>query len=281
MRYGFITCVELGRACIEEILTIGGHLELLGTLHDDLARQKSGRTYVDDLARKAEAPLVKFRNVNDADALEAIRDADLDWLFIVGWSQIARRDVLDSTRRGVIGMHPTLLPEGRGRAAVPWAILKGLERTGVTMFKLAEGVDTGDILAQQEIPIAERETATTLYAKVALAHRHLIRDSWHRLDRGLLEPQAQDEQAASVWPGRRPEDGLLVPQSMTVQEVDRHVRALTHPYPGASVRRESEILKIWEGHPADHCQHASLPKLDCRDGQFCVTDFTVDYPDER
>lgn len=275
MRFGFITCVDLGRACIEEILSVGGHLEFLGTLPDNLARQKSGRTYIDDLAARAGVRLAKFRNINDEDSVAAIRRAELDWLFVIGWSQIAKAHVLQATRNGAIGMHPTLLPEGRGRAAVPWAILKGLPRTGVTMFQLAEGVDTGDILAQRVIPLDERETATTLYGKVADAHRDLIHDAWADLDHGRLDPRPQDERAASVWPGRRPEDGLLVPRGMTVGNVDRHVRALTRPYPGAYIRRRDDSLTIWEGHPAVNCDHEPVPQLDCLDGKFCLTEFTV------
>ena len=67
-------------------------------------------------------------------------------------------------------MHPTLLPVGRGRAAVPWAILKGLDRTGVTLFKLDEGVDTGDIIGQEMIALSETVTATELYERVNQAH---------------------------------------------------------------------------------------------------------------
>jgi len=75
-------------------------------------------------------------NVNDPEAVAAIRGFDLDWLLIIGWSQIARRPVLDATRRGALGIHPTLLPEGRGRAAIPWTLLKGLRESGVTLFQL-------------------------------------------------------------------------------------------------------------------------------------------------
>ena len=270
MRYGFITCVELGRSCIEEILDVGGHLEFMGTLHDDLAVGKSGRTYIDDLAARAGTPLAKFRHINDADARSAIAEAELDWLFVIGWSQIAGPEALALPRLGVLGMHPTLLPEGRGRAAIPWAILKGLERTGVTLFKLAEGVDTGDILAQHELRIGPRETATTLYARVEEAHRALMHDVWPALEEGRVRPVPQDETRASEWPGRRPEDGLLNPHAMTVEEVDRHVRALTRPYPGAFTDAGGERVTIWSGHPyGQGCEH-DLPRLACRDGEYCI-----------
>ena len=251
MRIGFVTCVELGRACIDEALDCGGTFEVLVTLRDDLAVDKSGRVHLDEIAASQDTPLVKVRNINDPEAVDAIRSADLDWLFIVGWSQIAGPDVLSATRRGVLGMHPTLLPQGRGRASIPWAILKGLRETGVTLFKLDEGVDTGPILEQRHLAIEARETATSLYRKVSDAHVALMREVWPRLLDDSITPRPQDDSSASTWPGRRPEDGEFSFAESTTDEVDRLVRALTHPYPGASVRIDDRVFRVWRGEPSE------------------------------
>jgi methionyl-tRNA formyltransferase len=80
-------------------------------------------------------PLYKLNNINDADVAEVLKKYEIDWLFIIGWSQIASADFLKVPNKGVIGAQPMLLPTGRGRAAVPWVILKGLEKTGVTFLK--------------------------------------------------------------------------------------------------------------------------------------------------
>jgi len=248
MRFGFVTCVQLGLACMEEIYEAGGSLELVLSLPDERARDKSGRIYVDDFCARHAIPVVKSRNVNDAECVSAIRRHDLDWLFIIGWSQIARRDVLEAPKQGVLGIHPTLLPVGRGRAAIPWAILKGLDQTGITLFKLDEGVDTGPILAQHVIPIGSQETATELYDKVTRAHRILIREVWPELSAGTIRPQPQDNTRATQWPGRTPEDGRITP-SMTVAEVERLVRAVTRPYPGAFFDIDGRRLRVWAGKP--------------------------------
>jgi methionyl-tRNA formyltransferase len=163
MNIAFCTCVQLGLSCIEEIYKIGGDLKLLITLKDEKAKDKSGRVYLDDIANEHHVPLLKINSINDAAAIDAIREYRIDWLFIIGWSQIAKSEVLNAPAKGCIGMHPTLLPKGRGRASIPWAILKGLDRTGVSMFKLDEGVDTGDILGQGIIKMHEDITASELY----------------------------------------------------------------------------------------------------------------------
>ncbi len=229
MRYGFITCVRLGEACIEELLALDADLVLLGTLTDDQAQTKSGRVRLDQVAGRHHIPLMKFRNVNQPSTVESLRAAHLDWLFIVGWSQIARTPVLEAATYGALGMHPTLLPKGRGRASIPWAIIKGLDETGVTMFKIDAGVDTGPIIAQEPIPVSNAETSSTLYDKVLAAHRRLVRLTWESLESGAPSVTAQDESDATVWPGRKPEDGAFSPEGVTGVELDRLVRALTHP----------------------------------------------------
>ena len=176
MKIAFTTCVQLGKSCIEAIYEIGGRIDLMITLSDEKAKDKSGRIYLDDLAADHNVPLLKINHINDQAVLDAIKIYKIDWLFIIGWSQIAGEKVLNAPTYGCIGMHPTLLPKGRGRASIPWAILKGLSKTGVTMFKLDNGVDTGDIIGQGEIDLDSRITASELYEKVDMMHIHLIKE---------------------------------------------------------------------------------------------------------
>lgn len=244
MNIAFATCVQLGRSCVEEIFRLGGRLDLLITLKDERARNKSGRVYLDDLSREHGVPLLKIDNINEPAVIEALREKAIDWLFIIGWSQIAKAELLDTPALGCVGMHPTLLPQGRGRAAVPWAILKGLPQTGVTMFKLDKGVDTGDIIGQEVIDLPEGITAAELYERVDQAHIALMARYWDALVSGTVRLRPQDEALATVWPGRKPEDGEIT-GTMTMLEADRMVRAVTHPYPGAFYREGDRILRIW------------------------------------
>jgi methionyl-tRNA formyltransferase len=279
MRCGFVTCVQLGLSCMEEIYRAGGRLELAVTLADERARDKSGRVLLDDFCGGRGVPLLKVRHVDDAEVAEAVRRLDLDWLFIVGWSQIAGPEVLAAPRRGVLGMHPTLLPEGRGRAAIPWAILKGLRETGVTLFQLDAGVDTGPVVAQEVLPLAPDETATSLYGRMTAAHRRLIARIWPDLLADRLVARPQDESRATHWPGRRPADGEILPE-MTVDEADRLVRATTHPYPGAFWVEADRTVRVWAGAPlaegAGTLPGAPVARL--RDGRYQALDFTLEPP---
>lgn len=246
MRFGFVTCVELGLSCMREIQRVGGKLDLIVTLRDDLATDKAGRVWLDHFAKSHGARLVKVTNVNEPSVINAVRELGIDWLFIIGWSQVAGKELLAAPRKGVLGMHPTLLPQGRGRASIPWAIIKDLDETGVTLFQLDEGIDTGPIIAQEHLPMSPQETATGLYQRVAAAHRALIARCWDDLAKDRLHPVPQDHDAATQWPARTPDDGQIT-TDMTVQDVERLVRATTHPYPGAFWEDEGRRLRIWSG----------------------------------
>lgn len=272
LRFGFVTCVRLGLSCMEEIYGAGGELAMAMTLRDDLAPAKSGRIYLDPFCQAHAIPLHKVRSVNDPEAVQALRQAGLDWVFIIGWSQIAGAEVLAAPARGVLGMHPSLLPEGRGRAAIPWAILKGLAETGVTLFQLDLGVDTGPILAQERLPVGPDESATSLYARVEEAHRRLLRRIWPDLVADRVRPVPQDPGAGSVWPGRKPEDGRILPH-MTVAEVERLVRAVSRPYPGAFLERDAIRMRIWAGRAGEV---PGAPVIPCADGSYTVTDFELE-----
>jgi methionyl-tRNA formyltransferase len=277
LRVGFVTCVQLGLSCMEEIYRVGGRLDLAVTLLDEKARQKSGRVYLDGFCASHSIPLLKVSHVNDESCLQAIRDAGLDWLLIIGWSQIAGPAVLAAPRRGAIGIHPALLPEGRGRAAIPWAILKGLSETGVTMFQLDAGVDTGPILAQERLPLAPDETACSLYARVNEAHRTLIAKTWCALVDGTLQARPQDDSKATFWPGRKPEDGAIA-GPLSVSEVDRLVRAVTRPYPGAFLDCDGGTrITVWSGRPVDPSDVQLRPQLviRCSDGCYAPIDFEI------
>lgn len=270
MKIAFCTCVQIGKSCIEAVLNIGGKFDLFLTLHDHKSMSKSGRIYLDEIAETSNTPLFKINHINDPDVSKIIANYEIDWLFIIGWSQIASAELIDIPRMGVIGAHPTLLPVGRGRAAVPWAIIKGLDKTGVTFFKMNEGVDTGEILDQIEIPIINNENATSLYFKVNAAHVALIKQIWPKLINGSLVGTKQDESKATYWEGRKPSDGELK-TTMSVNEVEILVRATTRPYPGAyKVLDDKTKLIVWAG--ALSTQENSLQLQFC-DGVYYATDY--------
>lgn len=245
IRLGFVTCVRLGLSCMKAIHDIGQNLSLVITLPDKIAIKKAGRVFLDDFCINHDIPLIKSTHINDEENVNLIKKNKIDWLFIIGWSQIASLEILQSVKYGVIGAHPTLLPVGRGRSSIPWAILKKLNHTGVTFFKIDQGVDTGPILIQDSINIDNAETATSLYGKIEELHVLLIKKLIPKLLLNNIDLIQQNESFATVWPSRGQEDGEInIFES--VWEAERLVRAVTKPYPGAFYFEVNKKIIIWQ-----------------------------------
>ena len=99
MRFGFVTCVQLGLSCMEAIYRSGGSLKLAITLPNNLSKKKSGRVYIDNFCSKHQIPLVKSSKINHPNIIKKIKETNIDWLFIIGWSQVACKDILNSTKK--------------------------------------------------------------------------------------------------------------------------------------------------------------------------------------
>jgi methionyl-tRNA formyltransferase len=173
-----------------------------------------------------------------------------DRLFILGWSQLVRQPVLDAFVSGVVGSHPSPLPSGRGRAPLPWTILEGRTRNAVTLFELSLGVDSGGILAQRWYDVPERATARDLYDINAAALRDAFIDVHDAIRDDILDPVAQDETQASYRGKRIPADGLI-DFAWSAGEIDRLVRAVSTPYPGAYSYVEGYRVVFWASEPSD------------------------------
>lgn len=277
IRFGFVTCVQLGLSCMEAIYEVGGRLDLVVTLEDDQAVSKVGRVYPDAFCARNQIPLVKSRNINAAEVVDAVRAAAIDWLFVIGWSQIARAEILAAPTQGALGMHPSLLPVGRGRAAIPWAILKRLNQTGVTLFKLSDGVDTGDVVAQEVIPINSTTDAGLLYQAVDTAHVRLMKRAFPELTAGRLRAVEQDESLATYWPKRAEEDGLI-DLAGSVHDAERLVRAVTRPYPGAFfLDDQGRKVIVWKAKLAEEMIGTDPePHITFCDGALALIDWERD-----
>jgi methionyl-tRNA formyltransferase len=159
-------------------------------------------------------------------------------------------------REGVFGMHPTLLPRHRGRASIPWALLSGLARTGVTLFEIVDATaDSGSIVGQAVVDIEPDDTATTLFERLASAHLDLIREFVPQIVSGSAPRIPQDPKRASTWHRRRPDDGIIDWETRAPYLHD-WVRAQTRPYPGAFTFLGDEKVVVWRARPVEHGEAA-------------------------
>ena len=245
MRTVWVSFDTVGRDCLEAAAEAGAEIVGVVTLPGPVDPDRAGQCSFDEVAARLGAELVETRDVNAAETLAAVARLDPELVFVVGWSQLVREPFIALAREGVFGMHPTLLPRHRGRAPIPWAILSGLARTGVTLFEIVDATaDSGAIVGQVVLDIASDETATSLFDRVARAHVDLIREYVPQLVAGTAPRIAQDPLRASSWPKRAPSDGIIDWETRAPYLYD-WVRAQTRPYPGAFTFLGDEKVVVW------------------------------------
>jgi len=241
----------IGRRCVEACADAGAEVVGIVTLSGPVDPNRSGQCRFDDLAEKLAAKLIESDQINSPETVASVRELAPDAIFVVGWSQLVHEELIATAKDGIFGMHPSLLPKHRGRAPIPWAILSGLAKTGVTLFEIADSTaDSGAIVGQIELPIEEDETATTLYERIEEAHVELIREYVPQLAAGTAPRIAQDPTRASSWPKRTPADGIIDWETRAPY-VDAWVRAQTRPYPGAFTFLGPSKLVVWRARPVE------------------------------
>ena len=270
MRLVWVSFDVMGRDCLAAANEAGADVVAVVTLPGPVDPDRSGQCSFDELAAELGARLIETADVNSPETIAALREVEPDMIFVVGWSQLVLDEFIGLPRHAVFGMHPTLLPKHRGRAAIPWAILSGLARTGVTLFEIGDGsADSGPIVGQVEVPLEADETATTLYEKVTAAHIELVRRFLPDLIEGTAPRVPQDTRRASAWPKRSPADGIIDWETRAPYLHD-WVRAQTRPYPGAFTYLGEEKLVVWRARPVALDEQAPAGTVVGRDGEAAV-----------
>ena len=162
--------------------------------------------------------------------VERLRELAPDVIVVIAYGHILRKKVLDIPKLGCVNIHTSLLPKYRGAAPINQAVIDGCEVTGVTTMLMDEDMDTGDILLQEEIPIDPKETAGTLFDKLAAAGADLIVETLQGMKQGTITPKKQEGEPSYVHMMTK-EDGRVNWQK-SAQEIERLIRGLD-PWPGA------------------------------------------------
>jgi methionyl-tRNA formyltransferase len=256
MRTVWVSFDTIGRDCLEAAADAGAEIVGVVTLPGPIDPARSGQCSFEEVARRLGAELVETSDVNAEETLTALQSLAPELVFVIGWSQLVREPFIAVAQEGVFGMHPTLLPRHRGRAPIPWAILSGLARTGVTLFEIVDSTaDSGAIVGQRVVEIAEDDTATTLFDRLATAHVALIREYVPELIGGTARRIPQDVRRASTWPRRAPADGIIDWETRARYLYD-WVRAQTRPYPGAFTFLGDAKIVVWRARAVELEQRA-------------------------
>jgi methionyl-tRNA formyltransferase len=183
-------------------------------------------------AEKLGLPIFQPEKIKQNDELRAkLEEIAPVAIIVVGYGRIIPRWMLDLPKYGNINLHASLLPKYRGAAPIQWAIANGETVTGVTTMRIDEGLDTGDILLQQEMAIFDDDTSETLTPKLAAIGAELMVTTLRGLENGAISPQPQNNGLATLAPILKKEDGRI-DFSRSAQEICNRLRGF-QPWPGA------------------------------------------------
>jgi methionyl-tRNA formyltransferase len=191
-----------------------------------------------------------------------------DAIIVVGYGRIIPPWMLELPRYGNINVHGSLLPKYRGAAPVQWAIAQGETVSGVTTMLLNEGLDTGDILLQKEMPIRPEDTAVTYAPRLAELGADLIVETLRGLEDKIVTPIPQNNQLATLAPILKKEDGLI-DFNRTAPEVHNRLRGF-QPWPGAFTPFRGKTLKVISARPEDTLSNLASGELRIGDEKLFV-----------
>ena len=189
----------------------------------------------------------------DADFQETLRALAPDFFVVFAYNKIFRKEVLDIPEHGTVGVHPSLLPKYRGPSPFQTALLDGATETGVTLYLLDEGIDSGPIIAYSEkIKIAATDTFSSMAEKLADLGGKLFLATLPKLQKGKPVTTAQDETQATFTKKFTSADGFIEPADLAAAQagdqeksriIDRKIRAF-NPEPGAWTTKDGKRLKL-------------------------------------
>ena len=238
---------------LEKLVEAGFHVPLIVTQPD---RPKGRglelvRSPVKESALRLNLPITQPERIKNNEEFRAqLTSLKPDAIIVVGYGRIIPQWMLDLPPLGNLNLHASLLPKYRGAAPIQWAIANGETVTGVTTMRIDAGLDTGDILLQQELVISLDDTAETLAPRLADIGANLMVETLRGLQDGAIRPRPQDDSQSTLAPILKKEDGLI-DFSRPAVEIFNRIRGF-QPWPGAYTKFRGKNLQIIQARPASN-----------------------------
>lgn len=175
---------------------------------------------------------------------EKILELKPDLIVLIAYAKIISERILDISEYGAINVHGSLLPKYRGASPIQGAILNGDDKTGITIMKMAKGLDSGPILAEKEVFVASDDTASSLYEKLSQISSETLPEVLKKYIKGEIAPVKQNDEQATYVGLIKKEDGRI-DWNKSAQEIERLIRAM-NIWPGAFAYIGEQSLKIIE-----------------------------------
>ena len=206
-------------------------------------------TPVKEAALRYGIPVLQPQRLRNPEAVEELAKYEPDMIITAAYGQILPKSVLDMPKLGCLNVHGSLLPKYRGGAPIQRSIINGETVTGITLMYMAEGLDTGDMIAKSEVPIGEEDTAGTIFEKLSAAGAALLKEQLPLLSKGKIEAEPQNDEEATYAPNLTREDEKI-DWTRSSKEIYNQIRGLV-PFSGGFTLWNGDVFKVWSAKVAE------------------------------
>ena len=275
---------DIGVRCLASLLELGIDVRLVVS-HRDNPTEQIWFESVSELALKNGIEVITPDDPNIPSVVEKVSGCEPDLIFSFYYRQMLSEALLAIPALGAFNVHGSLLPKYRGRVPVNWAIIHGETECGVSLHRMAQKPDAGELMAQQAVPILRNDTARDVFQKLKCAAEAMLIKAVPEIITGQLKGQAMDLQKGSYFGGRKPQDGQI-DWTRSAQQIHNLVRAVAPPFPGAFFdtggHRLNVLFSYYKEEPArfdEPCVYFDNDgfQADCADGyRFMITKMEMD-----
>ncbi len=181
---------------------------------------------------------------NNPEFLEFLKETNPDIIVVAAFGQIIPKEILELPKFGCINIHASLLPKYRGAAPIQQAVIDGEKESGVTIQRMGEGIDTGDMISKVTVPLDKEETGGSLFDKLAEAGAKLLTETLPSIENGTAVYEKQPEESPTPYAAMITKQMGLLDFSKSAVELERLVRGM-NPWPSAYTYLNGKTLKVW------------------------------------
>ena len=227
---------------------------------------------IKSLSEKHDVRVFEAKNVASSKWESYWKQTDIELMLVVSWRYLIPKNIFSIPKKATVVFHDSLLPRYRGFSPTVWAMINGENKTGVTLFEIAEDVDSGPIIDQITITIGQNDSIYDVMQQVTNTYLELLERNYAGLLAGTCPKKEQNHKEATFTCKRLPEDNFI-DWNQSTKDIHNLVRATSIPYTGAYTTLNGNKLIIWSGCPVTERRYVGrIPGriVDIRRGVGCV-----------
>lgn len=232
--------------------------EIVGVCTKPTPTMLSDHVDLSSFSNSGNIPWIHASDINSEETINWIESKKPDVIFCFGWPNLLKEPILNLSKIGVVGFHPTQIPANRGRHPIIWTLALGLQETASSFFLMDSGADSGNIISQETIQVLSTDYAADLYEKITAVALSQLENLLPNLMAGNVIAIPQNLHDSNIWRKRSSTDGRI-DWRMSSNSIYNLIRALSHPYPGAHFEYKNSEYKVFRAELVDNSQNNLEP----------------------